>query len=247
MTGRRQEKWVAVGSAVLKNIGLLMGKQAHGVGRLLRASPRTAWRTRPRPGSRRCRAEVADLEQQLAEATSIDPARFEETAGVAGARRRHSCFAKISSGCTDMTPAVPAAPAGRDAVRSDRSRDARGLELEGRLPGGTLVWPEGAPEWVALDEGARGTRGTGPGACASDPRAGTRSGPVATAKPAAAPKPVAAATPQPASAAAPKPAPRPAPSAATAAPAPAKAASAATARDGAPGRGAAPRCRATTR
>jgi hypothetical protein len=101
--------------------------------------------------------------------------------------------------------------------------------LEGRLPGGTLVWPEGAPEWVTLEKALEATAAAAPAPAPATSAPAPAPAPAAAAKPAAAPKPVAAATPKPASAAAPKPTPRPAPSAAAAAPAPAKAATAAKA------------------
>ena len=53
VAGRRQEKWLAVGSAVLRNIGLLMGRSGRSRASR-RSSPRTAWRIPRRRGSRRC-------------------------------------------------------------------------------------------------------------------------------------------------------------------------------------------------
>ena len=77
VSGRRQEKWVAVGTAVLKNIGLLMGKKrtVTGVSSVL-----TKNRMEDTAEARleALQGEVAALESQLAEATSIDAARFEE-------------------------------------------------------------------------------------------------------------------------------------------------------------------------
>ena len=77
VSGRRQEKWVAVGTAVLKNIGLLMGKKrtVTGVSSVL-----TKNRMEDTAEARLevLKGEVAALESQLAEAISIDPARFEE-------------------------------------------------------------------------------------------------------------------------------------------------------------------------
>jgi uncharacterized small protein (DUF1192 family) len=77
VTGRRQEKWMAVGSAVLNNIGLIFGKKrtVTGVSSVL-----TKNRMEDNAEARleALRAEVAALEAQLAQATEVDPARFEE-------------------------------------------------------------------------------------------------------------------------------------------------------------------------
>jgi uncharacterized protein DUF87 len=77
VTGRRQEKWMAVGSAVLNNIGLIFGKKrtVTGVSSVL-----TKNRMEDNAEARleALRAEVAALEAQLAQASEVDPARFEE-------------------------------------------------------------------------------------------------------------------------------------------------------------------------
>jgi len=77
VAGRRQEKWFAVGSAVLKNIGLLMGKRRSvtGVSSVLTKNRMedTAEARLAALGS-----EVAALEDQLRAFVEIDPARFEE-------------------------------------------------------------------------------------------------------------------------------------------------------------------------
>jgi hypothetical protein len=77
VTGRRQEKWMAVGSAVLSNIGLIFGKKrtVTGVSSVL-----TKNRMEDNAEARleALRAEVAALEAQLAQATDVDPSRFEE-------------------------------------------------------------------------------------------------------------------------------------------------------------------------
>jgi len=79
VAGRRQEKWVAVGSAVLKNIGLLLGKKRSitGVSSVL-----TKNRMEDTAEARlsALQAEVAALEEQLQAAASVDPARLETVA-----------------------------------------------------------------------------------------------------------------------------------------------------------------------
>ena len=79
VAGRRQEKWFAVGSAVLQNIGLLMGKKRSitGVSSVL-----TKNRMEDTAEGRleALRSEVAALEEQARAAAEIDPARFEELA-----------------------------------------------------------------------------------------------------------------------------------------------------------------------
>ncbi len=79
VAGRRQEKWLAVGSAVLKNVGLLLGKKRSVTGV---SSVLTKNRMEDTAEARleALRSEVLALERKLAEATEIDPARFEELA-----------------------------------------------------------------------------------------------------------------------------------------------------------------------
>ncbi len=79
VTGRRQEKWLAVGSAVLGNIGLLLGKKRSVTGV---SSVLTKNRMEDTAEARleALRSEVAALEQQHATAALIDPERLEEMA-----------------------------------------------------------------------------------------------------------------------------------------------------------------------
>jgi hypothetical protein len=75
VAGRKQEKWVAIGTAVLSNIGLLTGRKrtVSGVGSVL-SKNRMEGTAEARVQS--LRAEVAEIERQLAEATVVDPGRF---------------------------------------------------------------------------------------------------------------------------------------------------------------------------
>jgi hypothetical protein len=77
VAGRKQEKWLAVGSAVLRNIGLLTGRRrsVSGVGSLLTKN-RMEGTAEARLEA--LRTDVAELERQLAEATVVDPARLVE-------------------------------------------------------------------------------------------------------------------------------------------------------------------------
>ena len=79
VAGRRQEKWMALGSAVLKNIGLLTGRKrsVSGVSSVLSKNRMEGTAEARLEG---LQAEVAELEQQLAAATQVDPARLEEQA-----------------------------------------------------------------------------------------------------------------------------------------------------------------------
>ncbi len=79
VAGRRQEKWLAVGSAVLKNIGLLVGRKRSvtGVSSVLTKN-RMEGTAEARLES--LRAEVAALEEQQRAFLEVDPARFEEVA-----------------------------------------------------------------------------------------------------------------------------------------------------------------------
>jgi hypothetical protein len=77
VAGRKQEKWLAVGSAVLRNIGLLTGRKrsVSGVDSVL-SKNRMEGTAEARLEA--LRADVAELERQLAETTSVDPARLVE-------------------------------------------------------------------------------------------------------------------------------------------------------------------------
>ena len=77
VAGRKQEKWLAIGSAVLSNIGLLTGRKrsVSGVGSVL-SKNRMEGTAEARLEA--LRAEVAELERQLAETTAVDPARLVE-------------------------------------------------------------------------------------------------------------------------------------------------------------------------
>ena len=77
LTGRKQEKWLALGTAVLKNIGLFTGRKrtVDGVGSVLTKN-RMEGTAEARLEA--LRAEVADLERQLCEQTELDPARLVE-------------------------------------------------------------------------------------------------------------------------------------------------------------------------
>jgi hypothetical protein len=77
VAGRRQEKWVAIGTAVLSNIGLLTGRKrtVSGVGSVL-SKNRMEGTAEARLEA--LRAEVAEIERQLGEATVVDPGRFVE-------------------------------------------------------------------------------------------------------------------------------------------------------------------------
>ncbi len=85
---------------------------------------------------------------------------------------------------------------------------------DGRLPEDTLVWPEGAPDWMSLAQALEGVAK----AAASAEAPAAKAAPVAASKPAPTPKP-AAAVPKPAAAPAPKPQPAAAPAARPTAPA----------------------------
>jgi len=77
LSGRKAEKWAAIGSAVLANIGLLTGRKRRitGAGSVLSKS-----RMENNAESRveTLRAEVARLEGELESLLSVDPARFTE-------------------------------------------------------------------------------------------------------------------------------------------------------------------------
>jgi hypothetical protein len=75
VAGRKQEKWVALGSAVLRNIGLLTGRRrtVSGVGSVLTKN-RMEGSAEARLEA--LRAELAEIERQQAERADVDPSRF---------------------------------------------------------------------------------------------------------------------------------------------------------------------------
>ena len=77
VAGRKQEKWLAIGSAVLSNIGLLTGRKrsVSGVGSVL-SKNRMEGTAEARLEA--LRADVAELERRLAETIAVDPARLVE-------------------------------------------------------------------------------------------------------------------------------------------------------------------------
>jgi hypothetical protein len=77
LTGRKSEKWMALGSAVLQNIGLFTGRKRtiSGAGTVLTKS-RLEDTAEARVEA--LRAEVAQLEQEAAAHATIDPGRFAE-------------------------------------------------------------------------------------------------------------------------------------------------------------------------
>lgn len=78
LEGRRTEKWVALGSAVLSNIGLFTGRKRtiSGAGTVLSKNRMEGTAESRVEG---LRAEVASLEQDLAAHTAVDPARLQST------------------------------------------------------------------------------------------------------------------------------------------------------------------------
>jgi hypothetical protein len=77
LSGRKTEKWTAIGSAVLQNIGLFTGRK-----RSISGASTVLTKNRMENNAEAkvegLRAEVAELKEQLAEAQTIDPARFAE-------------------------------------------------------------------------------------------------------------------------------------------------------------------------
>ncbi len=75
VSGRKQEKWIAVGSAVLKNIGLLTGRK-RSVSGVESIFTKNRMEDTAEARLEALKAEVADLESKLAETSEIDPARL---------------------------------------------------------------------------------------------------------------------------------------------------------------------------
>jgi hypothetical protein len=77
LSGRKTEKWTAFGTAVLQNIGLFTGRKRTITGASTVLS-KNRMENNAEARVEALRAEVADLNQQLAEVQAVDPARFEE-------------------------------------------------------------------------------------------------------------------------------------------------------------------------
>jgi hypothetical protein len=77
LAGRKNEKWMAIGSAVLQNIGLFTGhrRTISGTSTIL-SKNRMEDNAEARVAA--LQAEVQALEQQVESRTAVDPARFEE-------------------------------------------------------------------------------------------------------------------------------------------------------------------------
>ena len=77
LSGRKTEKWTAIGSAVLQNIGLFVGRKRtiSGAGTVL---TKNRMENNAEARVEALRAEVAELRQELAGMEAVDPARFEE-------------------------------------------------------------------------------------------------------------------------------------------------------------------------
>jgi uncharacterized small protein (DUF1192 family) len=81
VSGRKQEKWMALGSALLGGIGLLTGKRRTISGALSGAGSALSKNRMEDTAEARLealRAEIAGLEAELADVAGVDPARFEE-------------------------------------------------------------------------------------------------------------------------------------------------------------------------
>ena len=78
LEGRRTEKWVALGSAVLSNIGLFTGRKRtiSGAGTVV-SKNRMEGTAEARVEA--LKAEITELEQELAAHSSVDPARLQST------------------------------------------------------------------------------------------------------------------------------------------------------------------------
>lgn len=78
LEGRRTEKWVALGSAVLSNVGILTGRKRtlSGAGSVV---SKNRLETTAESRVEALKAEIALLEQELAAHTSVDPARLQSS------------------------------------------------------------------------------------------------------------------------------------------------------------------------
>jgi hypothetical protein len=79
LAGRKTEKWAAIGTAILSNLGLLTGRKRtiSGAGTVL---TKNRMENTAEARVEALRAELAGLEGELQSMASVDPARFEEKA-----------------------------------------------------------------------------------------------------------------------------------------------------------------------
>ena len=77
LQGRKTEKWAAVGSAILSNVGLILGKKRtiSGAGTVSKNRMENTAESRVEA----LQAEVAALQEELQAMAQVDPARFQET------------------------------------------------------------------------------------------------------------------------------------------------------------------------
>ena len=79
LAGRKQEKWIAVGSALLRNIGLFTGRK-RSVSGVESVFTKNRMENTAEARLEALNAEIAEIERQLAEHSEIDPSRLiEET------------------------------------------------------------------------------------------------------------------------------------------------------------------------
>jgi hypothetical protein len=78
LQGRKTEKWAAVGSAILSNVGLILGKKRtiSGAGTVL---SKNRMENTAESKVEALQAEVAALQEELQAMAQVDPARFQET------------------------------------------------------------------------------------------------------------------------------------------------------------------------
>ena len=81
LAGRKREKWVAWGSAVLSNIGLITGRKRT-ISNLPTAMGKQRMEDTAESRVEALRAEVAALEVEGASGVGVDPARFQQTQAV---------------------------------------------------------------------------------------------------------------------------------------------------------------------
>ncbi len=77
LSGRKQEKWMAIGSAILSNIGLVTGRKRSISGASTVLS-KNRMENNAEARVETLRAEIAALEEQIRGLSDVDPARFEQ-------------------------------------------------------------------------------------------------------------------------------------------------------------------------